>query len=53
MNRIRYTAVGYRLYCKKIGFNIVVLLCGGDKSTQEEDVEKAKNILKELEDENV
>ena len=44
---------GYRLYYKKTGFDIVVLLCGGEKSTQKEDVEKAKKILKELEDENV
>jgi putative addiction module killer protein len=44
---------GYRLYYKKIGNNIVVLLCGGDKSTQDEDVVKAKKILKELENANV
>ena len=44
---------GYRLYCKKIGNDIVVLLCGGDKSTQEADIEKAKKILRELEDGNV
>jgi putative addiction module killer protein len=30
---------------------IVVLLCGGDKRTQDEDIAKAKNILKELEHE--
>jgi len=44
---------GYRVYCKRIGSNIVVLLCGGDKSSQEEDVKKAKRILKELEDGNL
>ena len=44
---------GYRVYCKRIGGNIVVLLCGGDKSSQEEDVRKAKRILKELEDGNL
>jgi putative addiction module killer protein len=44
---------GYRLYYKKIQNDIVVLLCGGDKSTQDADVEKAKQILKELENENV
>lgn len=44
---------GYRLYYKKVQDNIVVLLCGGDKSTQEQDVERAKDILKELENENV
>jgi putative addiction module killer protein len=40
---------GYRIYYKKVGVEIVVLLCGGDKSTQEEDIQKAKEILKELE----
>ena len=44
---------GYRLYYKKVGINIVVLLCGGDKSTQDEDIVRAKKILEELEDENV
>jgi putative addiction module killer protein len=40
---------GYRVYYKDIGNEIVVLLCGGDKSTQTEDVKKAKEIVKELE----
>jgi putative addiction module killer protein len=40
---------GYRLYYKKAGTEIVVLLCGGDKSTQEADIAKAKELLKELE----
>ena len=44
---------GYRLYYKKVQNDIVVLLCGGDKSVQEEDIEKAKKILKELKNENV
>ena len=44
---------GYRIYYKKVKENIVVLLCGGDKSTQEEDIETAKKILKELENGNV
>jgi putative addiction module killer protein len=37
------------VYYKKAGVDIVVLLCGGDKSTQEADVEKEKKILEELE----
>jgi len=41
------------VYYKKVGNDIVVLLCGGDKSSQQEDVVKAKKILKELENENV
>jgi len=44
---------GYRIYYKKVKENIVVLLCGGDKSTQEEDIENAKKILKELENGNI
>jgi putative addiction module killer protein len=41
------------VYCTKTGNDIVVLLCGGNKSTQEADIDKAKKILRELEDENV
>jgi putative addiction module killer protein len=37
------------VYYKKAGVDIVVLLCGGDKTTQDADVEKAKEILEELE----
>ena len=40
---------GYRIYYKKAASDIVVLLCGGDKSTQDADILKAKQILKELE----
>ena len=42
---------GYRIYYKKVGDEIIVLLCGGDKSTQEEDIAKAKELLEELENE--
>ena len=44
---------GYRIYYKKVQDNIVILLCGGDKSTQEDDILEAKEILKELEDGNI
>lgn len=33
---------GYRLYFAQDGTEIVVLLLGGDKSTQEKDIKKAK-----------
>ena len=40
---------GYRVYYKKIKNEIVVLLCGGDKSTQSRDIKKAKQIVLRLE----
>jgi putative addiction module killer protein len=33
---------GFRVYFAEDGDTIVVLLCGGDKSTQSKDIEKAK-----------
>lgn len=33
---------GYRVYFAEDGDTIVVLLCGGDKSTQSQDIERAK-----------
>ena len=33
---------GYRLYFGQIGSTIILLLCGGDKSTQNRDLKKAK-----------
>ncbi|MBD1922196.1 type II toxin-antitoxin system RelE/ParE family toxin [Microcoleus sp. FACHB-831] len=33
---------GYRIYFGQIGLTIVLLLCGGDKSTQEQDIRRAK-----------
>ena len=33
---------GYRIYYGLEGTLIVILLCGGDKATQKEDIEKAK-----------
>jgi putative addiction module killer protein len=52
--RIHY-GPGYRVYFKDTGTEIIVLLCGGDKSTQEADIAKAKELtdipLKEEEEE--
>ncbi|MBD2607870.1 type II toxin-antitoxin system RelE/ParE family toxin [Scytonema hofmannii FACHB-248] len=39
--RIKYGS-GYRIYFGFRGLTIVLLLCGGDKSTQEQDIQKAK-----------
>ena len=35
---------GYRIYYKIVEKQVVLLLIGGDKSTQEKDIEKAKKI---------
>ena len=46
--RIHY-GPGYRLYYIQRGMR-VVMLCGGDKSSQPHDIEKAKIIAKEWRD---
>ena len=45
--KINY-AKGYRVYFKEIDGKIIIILIGGDKSTQQKDIEKAKDICKEL-----
>ncbi|MDR1574415.1 MAG: type II toxin-antitoxin system RelE/ParE family toxin [Treponema sp.] len=37
---------GYWVYFKDTGKEIIILLCGGDKSTQGRDIEKAKKLAK-------
>jgi putative addiction module killer protein len=39
---------GYRVYFVQRGSELIVLLCGGDKSTQRADIEEAKAIAKEI-----
>ncbi|MGV8135298.1 MAG: type II toxin-antitoxin system RelE/ParE family toxin [Mangrovibacterium sp.] len=41
-------AKGYRVYFKETGGKIIILLIGGDKSTQQKDIERAKEILKRI-----
>jgi putative addiction module killer protein len=44
--RIHY-GPGYRVYYKNDEKEIIILLCGGDKSTQQADIDKAKKIALE------
>jgi putative addiction module killer protein len=37
---------GYRVYYKDTGMEIIILLCGGDKRTQQADITKARKIAK-------
>jgi putative addiction module killer protein len=37
---------GYRVYFVRRGFVVVILLCGGDKGTQRQDIEKARRLAK-------
>jgi putative addiction module killer protein len=39
---------GYRVYCIAKGSVLIVLLCGGDKSSQEKDIRRAKEIAVNL-----
>jgi len=39
---------GYRIYVKRVGDALVVLLAGGDKSSQKRDVERARQLAQEL-----
>jgi putative addiction module killer protein len=41
---------GYRVYFVQRGLVVVVLLSGGDKSTQNPDIVKAKKLAKQLEE---
>ena len=45
------TGAGYRVYYTKKDNEVIILLIGGDKSSQSDDIAKAKQIKKEIEDE--
>ena len=47
--RIHY-AKGYRVYLKEYGEKIVLLLNGGDKSSQQKDIAKSKQIWSDYKD---
>jgi putative addiction module killer protein len=38
---------GYRIYFQQRGKTMIVLLCGGDKSSQAKDIKAAKRLAKE------
>jgi putative addiction module killer protein len=40
---------GYRLYFARKGSILIVMLAGGDKSTQARDIKRAQRLLKQLE----
>ena len=39
---------GYRIYFCRRGEDMILLLCGGDKSTQDRDIRVAKAMVKEF-----
>ena len=45
--RIHYSS-GYRIYFTRQGDRIIILLCGGDKSSQSRDIELAKKLAQEI-----
>lgn len=47
--RIHY-GPGYRVYFVERGATLIVLLCGGDKSSQAADIAAAKRLARDLED---
>ncbi len=41
---------GYRVYFKQRGKVLIILLCGGDKATQDKDIKRAKQLAEDLEE---
>ena len=45
--RIHY-GPGYRVYLMQLGYEVFILLAGGDKSTQSKDIRIALQLAREL-----
>lgn len=43
-----HSGPGYRIYCWQDGATVVVALGGGDKSTQDRDIGRARNMVRKL-----
>jgi len=43
-----FVGKGYRIYYIIQNQRLIILLCGGDKSTQQNDIQKAKDLKKDL-----
>ena len=43
-----FVGKGYRLYFCTQGTELIILLCGGDKSTQPKDIKRAKTLFDTL-----
>jgi putative addiction module killer protein len=41
---------GYRVYFTRRGQTVYLLLCGGDKSSQQNDIRRAKEMAAQLEE---
>jgi putative addiction module killer protein len=46
--RVHY-GPGYRIYFRRVGGAMIVLLCGGDKGSQAKDIKTARRLMNELE----